>query len=54
MVGGEPPRWLLELETISRTFGLELIESVLANHFKLFKAVKFFDYQSKKFLNFLL
>lgn len=49
MVGGEPPRWLLELETISRTFGLELIESVLANHFKLFKAVNFLIVNPKNF-----
>jgi hypothetical protein len=44
LTNGEPTQFL-RLNHLSRTFGLELIESVLTNHIKLFKAVSFFFWQ---------
>lgn len=40
LTNGDPPEYL-RLNHLSKTFGLELIESILANHYALFKEVFF-------------
>ena len=39
LTNNEPPEFL-RLNHLSKTFGLELIESVLTNHYTLFREVK--------------
>lgn len=39
LTNGEDPDFLVKVQNVTKGFGLELIESVLTNHHKLFKSV---------------